>query len=397
MLTPVLFAAAMLFQTQAELAAPAGSPAFSNIVPDCAALTVLPEPTGPNQVGRTNLFFVDEAREEIATPEPVDLRQVPVTLWYPGLRDRDVAPAPYMAQLDMFLGGFAADSRPFLREIGAGFSPLACVLGHSFEDIAASDLAPDFPVIVFSPGGTMSRFWYSALAQELATHGYVVAMTGHAHSGTDVNPSGGLHFDPVRWRAPEDASEQEARAIEDRLADLLAGDVRFVLDRLEDIAAGRIAHPLNGRLDLSAPALGGHSRGGDAVARGCAQDRRFASCITLDNIGPDRETGQGLDQPQLVIRAPWPQSRAGRLAGYLSLNRSVAIDAVLPGAGHFDFSDMPLVLSERYDTEIGAGPATIAASRLIRAFLDGLETDPAALAASLHAIEPFEITVHADD
>lgn len=357
-------------------AAASGAPAtqpvdsYANISFDCGATTVLPEPKGPHQVGRSDFFFVDQDREERRTADLDDLRQVTMTLWYPAKRIYASPPAAYMPSLESFLGGFAADARPMLRTIGEGYRPLACVVGHAYANESVSDLAATFPVIVFSPGGTMSRYWYSSLAQHWASDGYVVAVIGHAHSGTDVFPRDGLHFDPLAWRAPEGATQAEAEALEEELTETLAQDAIFVLNRMADIQEGTLAHALIGRLDLERVALVGHSRGGSTVTRGCRSDARFDACVIFDNIGDDKDVKEGLKQPQLIIRTPWNEQRETALARFLERNPRLAMDAVFSESSHMSFSDLPIVTPEQDDDSNAAKDLSSRIANLTLHFLD---------------------------
>src|SRR6185369_14602272 len=119
-----------------------------------------------------------------------------------------------------------------------------------------------------------------------------------------------------------DKDEARARVAEDALADILAADASFVLDRLAEWNAGK--------LDLRRAAIVGHSRGGITVARGCSKEPRFVACVTMDNIGPEREAAEGLHKPQLTIRTSgWSPERVQRLHAFLSRNTAGATEAVV--------------------------------------------------------------------
>lgn len=380
-----LLARPALAQRRPEVAARTGLD-FANVASDCPAPILLPEPTGHHQVGTVTYHWVDDAREDRLSADPDDDRQVIVTIFYPGLRDRDSPGAPYIPELEMLREGFRSDRRDVPKKIARDLARHGCVLTSAFRGIRV-DGTGRYPVVLFSPGGNMSRHWHTAMAQELASHGYVVAVMSHEHSGLDVFPRGGFLMSSPHWQLPDSASEEEWGRLEDELADLLAGDASFTLDRLTALDEADPAGRFTGRLDLDRVAIIGHSRGGTTVGRACATDARFDACVVYDNIGPDREVATGLSRPQLVVRRPWPDARVATLRGYLEKNRVAAYDVVLAGAVHMSFSDLPFVEPDRHPADIDAAVAHRAIADVTLAFLHDhlLDRSPPALAKAVAA------------
>jgi predicted dienelactone hydrolase len=105
-----------------------------------------------------------------------------------------------------------------------------------------------FPVIVFSHGLGGSRETYSYLGRHWASYGYVSVHPQH------------LGSDDALWKGNGQPGRSLVQAAADpRNAGDRARDVRFVLDRME--ALNREASPLQGRLDLHAIGMAGHSFG----------------------------------------------------------------------------------------------------------------------------------------
>lgn len=324
---------------------------FSNVASSCSQTTALPEPAGPHQVGTSTFYFVDQNRPEGGTSNPEDRRQVIVQLWYPGLRDRDSAPVPYAPELEIFRAYFLADSREMPRKIASNLDRYGCVLTHAFKGLPVSDLTEKYPVLVFSPGGNMSRHWHSAQAQEFASRGYVVVMLSHAFSGLDFFP--GLPImAPERWALPKDATAAQEETNDNAMSEELARDARFALDQLAMINSGAIKHALSGRVDMSKVAIAGHSRGGKTVARSCSSDPRFKACVTYDNIAPAKEEETGLKTPQLTIRTPWEPARKQELRAYLQKNPRFAADVEIANTTHFTFTDLQIVDPEHYEHKL---------------------------------------------
>src|SRR5262249_44233795 len=150
--------------------------------------------------------------------------------------------------------------------------------------------------------------YYSALLEELASHGYVVAAIQHTYeTSVVVFPDGRLvRFAEDKWKAAEEGSEEKRlRYYKDRL-EVWAADAVFVLDQLVKLDAGTPGSALKGRLDLTRVGIFGHSFGGLSSAQACRRDDRFKACINMDGMRlglvylPD-EVGKGPRQPFLYM------------------------------------------------------------------------------------------------
>jgi predicted dienelactone hydrolase len=182
--------AAVSAHAQSSVPGTAGGLDFVNVSSACDTTVLLPEPTGHHQVGRVTYHWVDEARPDELSEDPHDLRQVIADVFYPAIRTFDGPRAAYVPELDLLRRGFGADSRELPRRIGDDMAVHGCVLTSTFARLPMDDAAEPAPVLLFSPGGNMSRHWHTAWAQEMASQGYVVAVMSHAHSGLDVFPRG---------------------------------------------------------------------------------------------------------------------------------------------------------------------------------------------------------------
>ncbi len=227
---------------------------------------ILPEPDGLYWVGRLDIAWTDSARQA---------RPVPVSIWYP-------AEAP---------NGRTLRYHPQAGALASGFARGTPLPGFTFRNLAAarthSTAAPRFsiregrsPLVVASHpvGGT--RTGGTALFEQLASHGYVVASVGHAGS------------------AAEDRAEPAGRAaeIEHRTADL-----RFVLDRLLRLPLGDAADTLATHVRADRIALIGRGEGAVAAAEVAAEDSRVTAVAA---IAPDSFAAvarRGVRRPFLVF------------------------------------------------------------------------------------------------
>ncbi|WP_017570472.1 alpha/beta hydrolase family protein, partial [Nocardiopsis halotolerans] len=220
---------------------------------------VLPEPTGDHPVGRTALHLVDEEREDVWVGGP---RELMVTLWYPARADAG-RPAPYMTEAESaaMIGALGVDLPPDLMHSG--------VRTHSRLDMPPARTAEGFPLVVLSPGAGHNRIELSSLAEDLASHGFVVAGVDHAHEAAPVEFPDELVTECVGCQSGEWALGAVNRA----------EDVSFLLDRLTGPdPAWRWSHVI----DASRIGMAGHSWGGTATAETLRAEERVDAGINLD-------------------------------------------------------------------------------------------------------------------
>ena len=133
----------------------------------------LPEPTGPGPVGTTSLYLKDVSR-----PDPwaagVSARELMVSLWYPaapsdGRRARYMTPA----ESELLLASRGLTSVP--QDV------LSTVRTNAVSEATPAGRQRGLPLVVLSPGFTNSRSTLTALAEDLASHGYVVAGIDHTY------------------------------------------------------------------------------------------------------------------------------------------------------------------------------------------------------------------------
>lgn len=175
--TTLVAAAALVLPV--SLAAPASASAGS--APADAPRAFLPAPTGDHPVGTTDLHLVDEDREDVWVGGS---RELMVTLWYPARVDAGRT-APYMTE---------AESAAMVAELGLDLPDDVLhdgVRTNSRLNMPPARTSGGFPLVVLSPGAGLNRTELSSLAEELASHGFVVAGVDHAHEAAPVEfPTG---------------------------------------------------------------------------------------------------------------------------------------------------------------------------------------------------------------
>ena len=324
-----------------SLAASGGAAEFEIPLASADVEYMLPAPDGEYAVGVRGFSWIDASRLETASPGASGHREVTVQIWYPAEPNSDATRALYFPELDQMLA--AADELP---EDEARYVRLHAVLGgkatNSVPGSALAESADPWPIILFSPGGNVSRHAQTALAERLASNGFVFVSMSHPYSTIDVAPATGFSMS-IDWGLEQD-DPVAARAADDRLADLLAGDARFVLQQLRTLNGSD--ESFKGVLDFQRVGIAGHSRGGTTVGRACAGIREITACAVLDNIGPDREQQTGVNQSLLALRAPWDEQRVADLHAYLERSGGDVYDIEIAGSNHFSCTDLPLFIED---------------------------------------------------
>ena len=325
----------------------------------------LPAFNGPHSVGVRSFAWIDETRVETASPIPTDYREVTAQVWYPATTESTDRSALYFPELKEMLSASAslpAGEQKFVKAHG--------VLGNTTTNSVPSAriLGSDtpWPVILFSPGGNVSRHSQTSLAERMASQGFVFVSMSHPYSTMDVAPVSGFSMS-IDWGLDQE-DDQAALAADNHLADILAGDVKFVLQQLRNL--GGDSDPFDGLLDLNKVGIAGHSRGGTTVGRACASNPDIVACAVIDNIGPDHEQETGVKPPFLTLRSPWDEERIALLHDFLNRTGSVAYDVALAGSNHFSCTDLPLFMHDLRVDGVEPADGINACAKILASFFD---------------------------
>ncbi|GAA3092223.1 alpha/beta hydrolase [Kribbella aluminosa] len=254
-----------------------------------ARQVVLPELTGKYQVGRTSFEWVDAGRADPLDPHHGP-RRLSVWLWYPAPADAQGAHPAYTPGLWSKLA-FGAPAGWFETDFGK-------IRVRSIDGAAVA--GGRFPVVVLEPGLGFAAPQYSALAESLASHGYVVAGLTPTYSA-NLTVLGGQAVTSNSQGNPPDAGGHtgESQRTGDRLATEWATDARFVAGQV--VALGGTGQ-FGGKIEPKV-AYVGHSFGGASSLEACRVDPRCAGAVDLDGTQFGQVVGTGLAKPFMILGA----------------------------------------------------------------------------------------------
>jgi hypothetical protein len=314
----------------------------------------LPVPTGRWAVGTVVTYLTDTARRD---SDFASGRPVTVQLWYPAAT-RSGTLAPYLVEKGL--------GDTLVRTDYYGIDTTALkkwpeVRTHSHTGAPAA--AGKHPLITFSVGAGVARANYTSLAEELASHGYIVALVESPLAGMMMLPSGRVITDTAgRFQTP--AAHRIGVALWSR-------DISFALDQLHSRYLTPEVERVAETIDWTRIGATGHSSGGLVAIATCESDARVHTCVNLDGgmASPEQEpmadfVATGTTKPTLLLRSKPLYSDADFARRGLTREQwekrgeggRIALDSVLArargplwmgfvaGTGHMSFSDAPFVM-----------------------------------------------------
>jgi dienelactone hydrolase len=269
----------------------------------------------------------------------VNVRELMVSLWYPA-KPSDGPRVQYMTptEAELQLGG---------RGI-TGIPPdaLSGTRTNAVSDAVPAGEPGGHPLVVLSPGFTSPRSTLSGLAEDLASHGYVVAGIDHAYESYATAFPDGRITTGLAIAAPR--RNRQEKVVAGR-----AADVSFVLNELAGASPPWAGTAL---IDRARIGMAGHSIGGAAALAAMLADPRILAGIDMDGSTAARIPDEGLARPFLFLGKEsytpgvWPADVPGKLYGPVrTWERDWPLLAgwkrwlVVAGAVHASFTDLGMI------------------------------------------------------
>jgi predicted dienelactone hydrolase len=305
----------------------------------------LPKPTGEYAVGRVLYDWTDDTTVDQLAPASGTKRELLVWIWYPakvtaGAELDDYLPASVRAP-----AGRGAKPPLIFRLLTRDLSK---VHGHSYRDVELSPQQASYPVVVMRAGASAAVMNYSTLAEDLASHGYVVVGFDAPYRTIEVAFPDGRVIERRPENNPELYSGDELDRVASKLIAAWTGDVGFALDRLKGLDASDPSGRFTGRLDLTRVGVFGHSFGGATALQFCHADSRCKAGIDIDGAPFGSVIREGIHKPFMFLLSGNGDFSTDAEVRKIMADIHSIYDRLPPeerflysirGANHFTFSD----------------------------------------------------------
>ncbi len=306
--------------------------------------TVLPTPTGSFTVGRTTYLWSDQIKTDSLATQQGGRRRIFAWIWYPASpRQSDSIVAEYLPSS----WRTALERHDGLLLTQFLTRNLSRVRPHSLQDAAISPRQRSYPVTLMRAGLAALTTDYTSLAEDLASHGYVVVgFDAPYRSRIVVLPDG-----TVLERSPRNDADLFSGVEQDRLVLKLvqewSADMDFALHQLERLNASDPSGRFQGKLDLQRVGVFGHSLGGASALQFCHDDSRCKAGVDVDGSPVGTVVQTGIRQPFLFLLSDHSgesdtqtrQIKENIRAIYDRLPPDRRGEIEIQGANHFGFSD----------------------------------------------------------
>lgn len=294
-----------------------------------APLVVLPEPSGGDDVGTAALLVFDASRPGNDSRG----RALLLRLWYPAAPG-ERQPAPY------FLDPLQAE-----RNLRSAPLPLPAdlfELTHGFARQHARAAPPERrPALLLSTGWGAPVETYTALAEELASQGYLVLGVNHPNgSGVVVYPDGSEPSLTPSEVNPDETNHLDWALDLERVADWLSetSSVEAALASVDARARPDVGAAL-GQLDRGRIAALGHSFGGAAAVRADAESERIVASANLDGAFVGNAAGFAERTQALVLLSPEHPALDSSIDAFLDAGGARCRGFTIADTGHANYGD----------------------------------------------------------
>ncbi|HEY6306665.1 MAG TPA: family membership [Candidatus Angelobacter sp.] len=308
----------------------------------------LPAPTGHFAVGRATYAWVNDAQRDELAPSPGAKREVLVWIWYPSAGSQPATPAEYLPA--PWRAALARSSGVLMSQILTRDPSM--VHGHSSSDSGISLEQRSYPVVIMRAGGGALTTDFTTLAEDLASHGYVVVGFDAPYRTAVVVLPDGRVVERAPANNPETLSADEQDRLIKKLLLIWSGDTQFVVDQLGRLNAADPAGKFTGRLDMQRLGMFGHSFGGATALQFCHDDPRCKAGIDIDGDPFGGAVGEGITQPFFFLlsdhgdlSAPDTREVFAKIQSIYDRLPNGRLLLTIPRTNHFSFSDQILLKS----------------------------------------------------
>ena len=243
----------------------------------------LPKPTGTYAVGVNVFQWVNYAEKDTFTRYSNDYREVAVQVYYPAQAGNESLSVK-SRYAPLFKGADSVETNARL-----------------LIDVAATNRP--FPVILVCPGRGVAKHEYSIMAEELASHGYIVASIDMPYLG-DVRYLDGRVIPPhPQFRVPPAYFSGPYRRVDSffvQASKIGATDVAFAINGLKMLNNNKRS-VFFGKMDFDNMGIFGHSLGGRTAGQALGEIAGIKAYISMEGITPSDVRVNGINKPMAFI------------------------------------------------------------------------------------------------
>jgi pimeloyl-ACP methyl ester carboxylesterase len=256
---------------------------------------VLPDPPGRYNVTLTTGTLTDYTRHN-SDGVP---RALMLSVFQPATCTSTI-PASYMPnKTAIYMGPFLQQRFELSVDLTPLFMDARLPVCASDESHCAGTV--DYPILLFSPGWSMSRLIYSVLASAISSEGFIVITIDHPDETAVITyPDGhSIYHESLDVPTTEEFTNYMFPH---------AVDSSFIIDQLSNATAMAELLPQRGTRSFSTDrvAMFGHSLGGSASTYAVGQDSRIRAAINWDGTLFGDLPSKGVSQPVLFMSRPGP-------------------------------------------------------------------------------------------
>lgn len=311
--------------------------------------------TGQFGIGTASYHLVDTKRQETNVASG-GARELMLQIWYPAALQKEPHYMPYSEDALANMKEFISISSKFPAWL---FSGLRGILTHSYAgNVPVASDNESYPVIILLHGSGTMITHYAWIAEELASHGYIVIGINHPYVAA-VTRFADNRLIKSLVNEKKKQGKEISKAWKQEQFEVAVQDISFVIDNLSAINE-QVSLPFGHKLDLEHIGICGHSSGGSLAMRMCLEDNRIKAGISLDGSIRGNEELTPFATPFLVITAEKSHVREGQeglqmVASLNQLCRKPGMQMTImtfKGIGHGTFTDLPILLNTTLFTRL---------------------------------------------
>ncbi len=292
-------------------------------------------PTGAYHPGTVTYEWIDTFRTMSIGDGIKEKRTLIVQLWYPSKPDSTDVPSPYSALSQDYQN----------------------TLTHSNLRARFSDDVDKCPLILIAPGRGTERYLYTTLAEELSSHGYVVASVDLPEIGYVLYQDGYILKPSSEFKPPRGMMAGPYEKVDsffERPTDMGVRDLAFVLKNIDQLNEYDPNGRFTGRIDMNNIGVFGHSLGGRIAGALTAYDNRIKALAAMEGIPPREVRFEGkIKVPSLMLcsSSTFPYAESN-YKSFIDNRKAEVFMVLLKDFGHNSLTDNPYIYPSYFNYPI---------------------------------------------